>query len=118
MGQYRHHSPTSGGAIGVAVGGGGQYRQPSSYEWWRYRGGEGVNIRNIPLRVVALSGGGGGQYRHHSPTSGDAIGVAEGGSIYATFPTSGGAIGEGEGVNIGNLPLRVVVLSRTIGEYR
>ena len=58
MGQYRHHSPTSGGAIGVAVGGGGgQYRQPSSYEWWRYRGGEGVNIRNIPLRVVALSGG-------------------------------------------------------------
>ena len=72
---------------------------------------EGINISNLPLRVVALSGrGGGDQYRKPSPAIGGAIG--EGGDQYRQpSPTSDGAIREGEGINIGNLPLRVVALS-------
>ena len=54
---------------------------------------EGINISNLPLRVVALSGEGGGGDQYRKPS-----------------PTIGGAIGEG-GINIGNLPLRVMALS-------
>ena len=56
-GQYRQPSPTSGGAIGE---GGGVNIGNLPLRVLRYRGGEGVNIGNLPLRVVAQSGRGRG----------------------------------------------------------